>query len=58
MDSKTILVKSNNGEVKNFKSLYATAKHFNIYPQTVKWRILYKKPLVADNGITWSFEYK
>ena len=55
---KPVLVKNSNGEVKNFKSLYATGKYFNVFPQTIKWRILYKKPLLDDNGITWSFEYK
>ena len=54
---KPMLVK-NSKEVLKFKSLYATAKYFHIYPQTVKRRILEKKPLKMFNGDVWEFFYQ
>ena len=55
---KPVLVKNSNGEEKRFKSLYAAGKHFDIFPQTVKWRILEKKTLKLSNGVILSFFFQ
>ena len=53
-----VLVKNDRtGEEKVFKSLYATGKYFNIWPATVKWRILERKKMKTGFGDFWEFSY-
>ena len=52
-----VIAKNSNGEKIEFKSLYASAKYFNTWPATVKWRILEEKKLKLNNGNIWSFSY-
>ena len=52
-----VLAKNSKGEKIEFKSLYASAKYFNTWPATVKWRILEEKKMKLDNGDFWKFSY-
>ena len=52
-----VLAIYSNGEKIEFKSLYATAKYFKIWPATVKWRILEGKKMKLDDGNFWEFSY-
>ena len=53
---KSIIAINSKGEEIRSKSLYATGKYFNIYPSSIRWRILNEKKLKSKED-SWSFFY-